>query len=119
MLTNKINEPENWSEIYESDDPEQAFTLFENTMKKLVAQSSHSKQLKQGRKNTFKQPWMTKKLLKKIHDQPYNKKLEQKYKKHRNLAAGSIKIATRDFYQQKLETTILILTKSGNLSTQF
>ena len=58
-------------------------------------------------------------LLKKIHDQPYNKKLEQKYKKHRNLAAGSIKIATRDFYQQKLETTILILTKSGNLSTQF
>ena len=103
MLTNKINEPENWSEIYESDDPEQAFTLFENTMKKLVAQSSHSKQLKQGRKNTFKQPWMTKKLhnlikkrdglLKKIHDQPYNKKLEQKYKKHRNLAAESIKNA--------------------------
>ena len=115
MLTNKINEPENWSEIYESDDPEQAFTLFENTMKKLVAQSSHSKQLKQGRNNTFKQPWMTKKLqnlikkrdglLKTIHDQPYNKKLEQKYKKHRNLAAESIKNAKRDFYQEKFETT--------------
>ena len=115
MLTNKINEPENWSEIYESDDPEQAFTLFENTMIKLVAQSSHSKQLKQGRKNTFKQPWMTKKLqnlikkrdglLKTIYDQPYNKKLEQKYKKHRNLAAESIKNAKQDFYQEKFETT--------------
>ena len=43
-------------------------------------------------------------LLRKNHDQPYNKKLEQKYKKHRNLAAKSIKIAKREFYQAKFET---------------
>ena len=43
-------------------------------------------------------------LLRKIHDQPYNEKLEQKYKKHRNLAAESIKIAKREFYQAKFET---------------
>ena len=83
-------------------------------MKRLVAQSSYSKQLKQGRENTFKQPWMTKNLhnsikkrdgLKKIRDQPYNKKLEQMYKKHRNLAAESITIAKRAFYQEIFYTT--------------
>ena len=115
LLANKINEPENWNEIYASDNPEQAFAFFANTMQKLVAQSSYSKQIKQGKKHTFKQPWMTKKLhklikkrdglLRKIHDQPYNEKLEQKYKKHRNLATESIKIAKREFYQAKFETT--------------
>ena len=47
------------------------------------------------------------------------KKLEQKYKKHRNLAAERIKIAKREFYQAKFETTSSDPNKNGNLSTQF
>ena len=111
LLAKKINEPDNWNEIYASENPEQAFAFFANTLQKLVAQFSYSKQIKQGRKHTLKQPWMTKKLLKlikkrdrlfrKIHDQPYNEKLEQKHQKHRNLAAESIKIAKREFGNNK------------------
>ena len=56
LLANKINEPENWNEIYESDNTEHAFAFYENTMKKLVAQSSYSKQIKQGRKILLNNP---------------------------------------------------------------
>ena len=58
-------------------------------------------------------------LLRKIRDQLYNEKLEQKYKKHRNLAAERIKIVKREFYQAKFETTSSDLTKMGICQHRF
>ena len=129
LLANKINEPENWNEIYASDNPEQASAFFANTMQKLVAQSSYSKQIKQGRKNTFKQPWMTKKLHKfikkcdglfrKIHDQPYDEKLEQSIKSIGVWQQRLSKLQSENFIKRNLKQKVLTLTKNGSFSTQF
>ena len=43
-------------------------------------------------------------LLWKICDQPYNQILNQKYLNLKNLTANSIKIAKKQFFQDKFET---------------
>ena len=114
LLRSKINESENWDQIFEHDHPEDAFICFENKMHELIAKSSYTKKINWNKKHTFRKPWMTQelhnlilkkeKLFQKIHDQPYNQILNQKYLNLKNLTANSIKIAKQRFFQDKFET---------------
>ena len=86
LLRSKINESENWDQIFEHEHPEDAFICFENKMHELIAESSYTKKIKRNKKHTFRKPWMTQELhnlilkrenlLRKIRDQPYNQILK-------------------------------------------
>ena len=102
---------ENWDQVFKHENPEDAFVYFENKMHELIAESSYTKKIKRNKKHNFSKPWdmqelhnliiKRESLLHKIYDQPYNKILNQKFLKLRNLTANSIKIAKRQFFQDK------------------
>ena len=113
LLTEKIADPECWSSVLGCNEANSAFQLFTETFQQKLTEASMTKTRKASKKHTFKQPWMSHAITKKIEQRekfrklcntyPFDKKIERKYKHFRNSVKNDISKAKKAYYQAEFE----------------
>ena len=106
---NKLVCDEDWS-CHITGHASESVESFQNKLSKLISESTTHKNISK-RKQSFRKPWMTCKLLeltqkrtemhRKLSKQPFNSDLKANYTKFRNFVTSEINDAKRKFYQNE------------------